>query len=146
MVSMNRLVTAVVAAALLAAATACGSSDDGGKAGPAVSDSLPPLPSAHSTPVGKPTRQTTSVERGTTNYVGGLRLGVMGVRNGTGIVKVLEGPKVPADGWVVRGGPGLTKKLGNGWTVTIDEVVEGKPSDKTGSGGASVTVTVVPPA
>jgi hypothetical protein len=81
--------------------------------------------------------------------VGGLRLAVGAAARGVGTVVVLEGRGVPSEGnWTVRGAAGHSERLENGYTITIDEVVDAKPTrqGEAGPGGGSVTVTVTPPA
>lgn len=94
-----------------------------------------------------PRPETTTIERGTTAHVAGLRLGVMHASDGTGIVAVLSGPGVPQDAnWEISGKAWHSTYLTNGYTITIDEVVGPRfVSDGDGSHGASVTVTVIPP-
>lgn len=138
----------VVGALVLSVVAGCGSSDDGKEGGSAVDDTRRPLRTAQPAPTGKPEKQTVNVERGTTGYVGGLRIGVMAAGEGEGTVAVLAGPGVPEEGaWTVSGRAGLTKRLANGYLVSIDEVFDaGGGSGQTGSDGGSVTVTVTPPA
>ncbi|MBC6459529.1 hypothetical protein [Actinomadura sp. HBU206391] len=140
-------VIVVVSALVLPMATACGDSDEGREGGSAVESARRPLRTAQPVPTGRPQKQTVNIERGTTGYVGGLRLGVMAAANGRGIVAVLAGPEVPekAD-WTVSGRAGFSKRLANGYRVTLDKVFDAEgESDQVGSDGASVTVTVTPP-
>jgi hypothetical protein len=143
------LLVGALAVSTAAAATACGGSS-AGEAGPAVKRTSKGPRTAQPSPPGQPRKQTLNVERGTTTFVGGLKLGVMRAHKDTGVVAVIAGPDVPAEGgekWRVIGKAGSTKRLANGFTVSIDKVVNAKDdtSGTIGSGGGSVTVTVTPP-
>lgn len=141
------LLAGVLAVSTAAAVGACGSQ---GEAEPTVKRTPRALRTAQLTPAGKPQEQTVNLERGTTGYVGGLRLGVMRAFRDTAVIAVLDGPDVPDEGgdkWRVTGKAGDKKKLANGYTVAIDKVVNARDvtEGEIGSGGGSVTVTVTPP-
>jgi hypothetical protein len=140
----RRAAPVLVAAVLLLASAACGESKE---AGPVGKSSREPVPTARISPPANPQKQTKTLLRGTTGWVGGLRLGIGKASDGTATVFVLEGYGVPAEGdWKVSGKARHSQKLDNGYTVTIDQVVNAKSVKKgeTGSGGGSVTVTVTP--
>jgi hypothetical protein len=142
-----RAVPVLLAGALvLAAAGGCGASEE---TEPVTKKSQQPIPTARLGPPADPRKETRNLERGTTGWVGGLRLGIARASDGVGTVVVLQGRDVPADGnWQVTGKAGHGRRLQNDYTVTIDRVVDAKPmaEGRVGSGGGSVTVTVTPPA
>lgn len=146
-VRMGRILLCCVLALPMTAA--CGGSNQG-EVGTSVRRTQGPLRTVQPAPSGATGKQTASIERGTTGDVGGLRLGVTRAGRDKGIVAVLSGPEVPeerGEDWTVSGKAGTTKKLDNGYTVSIDKIVNAKgDSAETGSAGGSVTVTVTPPA
>jgi hypothetical protein len=134
----------LLAGALLLASGACGKPEE---AEPVGKSSREPVPTARITPPANPQKQTKTLLRGTTGWVGGLRLGIGKASGGTATVFVLDGYGVPADSeWKVSGKAEHSQKLENGYTLTIDQVVDAKSAKKgeVGSGGGSVTVTVTP--
>ncbi|GAA4065016.1 MULTISPECIES: hypothetical protein [Actinomadura] len=141
----RRAVPILLTGALTLAAAGCGSSEE---ADPMTKSSPQSVPTARLSPPANPQKETNTVARGTTSWVGGLRLGVAGAHGGSGTVVVLAGYGVPPEGnWRVTGKAGHSEKLANGYTISIDQVVNAKKLEKgmTGSGGGSVTVTVTPP-
>ncbi|MFD0855771.1 hypothetical protein ACFQ07_26250, partial [Actinomadura adrarensis] len=97
-----------------------------------------PVPTARMSPSGEPRRETQTLVRGTTGWVGGLRLGVGRIAEDAATLVILEGRNVPSQGnWRVSGEAGHSEELANGYTVTIERV--------TASADGSVTVTVTPP-
>jgi hypothetical protein len=131
-------------ALVLPVAGGCGGADmDGGSSG---AQSREPIPTARLSPPDDPRRETLTLARGTTGWVGGLRLGIGRAADDVGTVVILEGRDVPSqDNWRVSGRAGTSRRFANGYTVTIEEVVNARSSQETGSGGGSVTVTVTPP-
>ncbi|WP_285494136.1 hypothetical protein [Actinomadura sp. NBRC 104425] len=106
------------------------------------------IPAARLSPPANPQKETNTLARGTTSWVGGLRLGVASAQSDSGTVVVLDGYGVPRENnWRVTGKAGHSEKLANGYTISIDKVVNAKKLEKgmIGSGGGSVTVTVTPP-
>jgi hypothetical protein len=128
-----------------------------------------PVPTARMSPPGEPRRETQTLVKGTTGWVGGLRLGVGRVAEDVATLIILEGQNVPSQGnWRVSGEAGHSEKLANGYTVTIEKVMASSedggqetsnpgPTSGTGSDAGpgsrptqgpvdgSVTVTVTPP-
>ncbi|MQY04678.1 hypothetical protein [Actinomadura macrotermitis] len=144
--SLRRAAPILLACALaLPGAAGCGSSKEHRSA---MKTSPEPIPTARLGPPVNPQRETVDLARGTTGWVGGLRLGVGQAAHDAATLVVLAGYEVPAEGnWRVSGRAGHTQRLANGYTVRIDKVVNAASTGpgRSGPGGGSVTVTVTPP-
>lgn len=141
----RRAVPILLTGVLTFAAVGCGSSEE---TTPMTKSSPQSIPAARLSPPANPQKETNTVARGTTGWVGGLRLGVASTQNDSGTVVVLDGDGVPHENnWRVTGKAGHSERLANGYTITIDKVVNAEKLEKgmVGSGGGSVTITVTPP-